>query len=314
MNTATKPKNDYYWDDNREPHFQRRKEILASHPEVTQLFGTDPMLKYTTVALVVAQLTIALFVGQLSWLPFILVAYFVGATITHALFLAIHEITHDLAFQNKKYNNFLSFIANLPIVFPYAMSFKTYHSIHHWDQGKDGSDTDIPTIGEATMFRGIIGKAIWVIHQILFYAFRPIFIKRIKLDKWQIYNIIFQVTAMAIFLPFAGWAGFGYLILSLFLAGGLHPTSGHFISEHYVFHEGQETYSYYGPLNKITFNVGYHNEHHDFPAIPGSRLPKLKKMAPEFYDHLHSYNSWVAVIWNFIFKKEVSLYSRTKRK
>jgi sphingolipid delta-4 desaturase len=99
----------------------------------------------------------------------------------------------------------------------------------------------------------------------------------------------------------------------MLLAGSLHPTSGHFISEHYVFHEGQETYSYYGPLNLVTFNVGYHNEHHDFPRIPGSRLPKLKKMAPEYYNHLKSYNSWSGVILKFLFDPKVTLYSRTKR-
>lgn len=308
------PRSDFYWDDKREPHYLRRQEILAKHPEVTKLFGIDPYLKFTTLLLVAAQLTIAYFSYQLSWIPFLLVAYFVGATITHALFLAIHEITHDLAFKSKSANNFLAMIANFPLLFPYAMTFKVYHAMHHWEQGKDGVDADIPTLLETKIFRGFIGKTIWFVHQILFYALRPVMVKRIKIDQWIVINFLVQASAMAVFLYFAGWSGFLFLGISMLMAGGIHPTSGHFISEHYVFHEGQETYSYYGPLNLVTFNVGYHNEHHDFPRIPGSRLPELKKMAPEFYDNLHSYKSWTGVIVKFLFDRNITLFSRTKRK
>ena len=314
MTTQTEPRTDYFWVEDREPHFQRRKDILQKHPDVTKLFGVNANTKYVTVGLVIVQMAIALFVEELSWPLFLLVTYFVGATIAHALFLAIHEITHDLAFKTKRYNNWLAMVANFPIVAPYAMSFKIYHAMHHWDQGKDGIDADIPIEAEARLFRGFIGKLLWFFNQIIFYAVRPVFIKPIKVDKWQVYNIVLQVVVMAAFLSFAGWSGLLFLLLSLVFAGSIHPTSGHFISEHYVFHEGQETYSYYGPLNAITFNVGYHNEHHDFPTIPGSRLPELKKMAPEFYDNLHSYDSWTKVILGFLFNKRVNLFSRTKRK
>mmetsp|Transcript_33259 Transcript_33259/g.106064 ORF Transcript_33259/g.106064 Transcript_33259/m.106064 type:complete len:97 (+) Transcript_33259:236-526(+) len=90
--------------------------------------------------------------------------------------------------------------------------------------------------------------------------------------------------------------------------------AGHFIAEHYTFNPKQETYSYYGPLNMLTWNVGYHNEHHDFPRVPGSRLPQVTKIAPEFYENLDSYSSWTGVIWRYITDPNMGPYSRVKRK
>ncbi len=305
---------EFYWSDNHEPHLQRRKEILKKYPEVRKLYGIDPLLKYKIVSLVLIQLIIAPFVFQLHWSLILLISYFVGGTITHSLFLAIHESSHNLAFKKKAYNNWLAMIANLPMVVPIAMSFKTYHLLHHAEQGHEHHDTDIPTYQEAGFFKGLAGKFIWLANQLFFYAFRPLLMKPAKVEKWHIINWVFQITVMVVYVYFAGWNALYFLMLSMFFAGSIHPLSGHFISEHYVFEEGQETYSYYGPLNKLTFNVGYHNEHHDFPYIPGSRLPKLKKLAPEFYDSLHSYNSWLKVLYKFITDSNLSLYNRVKRK
>lgn len=313
---------EFHWVETPQPHLRRRKEILKKHPEIKKLFGINPKMKYYATFLVFVQLTIAFFIHQIfelgigawAWVLFLGITYVIGATIAQALCLAIHEITHNLAFRKETHNNILALFTNIPIVLPFAISFKIYHGMHHWDQGKDGVDMDIPTRIEAKFFKGFFGKMIWFIHQIVFYAVRPILVKPVKPDRWQVYNWVFQIIAMAIIIPVVGWFGVLFMLLSLFMAGGLHPTSGHFISEHYVFKKGQETYSYYGPLNAITFNVGYHNEHHDFPNIPGSRLPELKKMLPDYYDNLHSYQSWTKLTFQFLFRKEITLFSRTKRK
>ncbi len=309
---------DFYWSTDREPHLKRRKEILKKYPEVRTLIGPDIKLAISTFFLVFIQLISAFYIHKLLELPygvvyFIIAVYFFGATFTHSLFLAIHEITHNLAFKGQIPNNWLALFANLPIVFPYAMGFKVYHTMHHRHQGVDGVDVDVPTYTEAKIFKGVFGKTIWAFIQILFYAFRPMFVHPKKLNKWQIINLIFQVSLISVFIYFAGWYALLYLVLADFFAGSLHPMSGHFIAEHYVFKEGQETYSYYGPLNLLAFNVGYHNEHHDFPSIPGSRLPELKKMAPDFYDTLLVHKSWVMVLVKFISDPYIDLYSRIKR-
>jgi len=155
------------------------------------------------------------------------------------------------------------------------------------------------------------------------------FIYSLPLTNIQIFNVLVQLAFDWTLVRLAGWPSLIYLILSSFFAGSLHPCAGHFIAEHYVFARSAgfsskptpydpnipfpETYSYYGPLNILTYNVGLHNEHHDFPAVPWTRLPKLKYIAREFYDDLPHHTSWVWVVWQFIWDENVGLWCRVKR-
>src|SRR5262249_17805538 len=129
-------------------------------------------------------------------------------------------------------------------------------------------------------------------------------------NGWTIVNlctaIIFDWFMVAVF----GWNALLYLLASLFFSIGLHPLGGRWIQEHFTTDPRQETGSYYGKLNLLALNVGYHNEHHDFPWVPWNRLPKIRAAAPEFYDSLRTTNSWSKLWLAFIFDSRYSLYSR----
>lgn len=144
-----------------------------------------------------------------------------------------------------------------------------------------------------------------------------------KLTRWHAFNaasqIGFDILLVYLTTLFTGTQGWNfrplvYFIMSSFFAGSLHPCAGHFIAEHYLFDQyDQETWSYYGCLNYLTYNVGYHNEHHDFPSIPWTRLPALHSLANEFYKDLPQHKSWCMVTYRFIFDTDIGLFSRVKR-
>ncbi|KAF8316799.1 dihydroceramide delta(4)-desaturase [Clavulina sp. PMI_390] len=307
---------DFLWVMTEEPHRSRRIAILKAHPEVTKLMGYEPLTKWVVLFVVATQLGCAYLLRDTHPLSpvFVLTAYVIGATANHNLFLAIHEITHNLAFASVKANKLLAMFANLPIGIPYAMTFKRYHLEHHKNQGEDGVDTDIPSRLEALVLTNVAGKAFFATFQILFYALRPGFVRSQTLTPWHFLNIAVQIAFDVLIASTLGANAIFYFLMSSFLAGSLHPCAGHFIAEHFVWDgTDQETYSYYGPLNVLAYNVGYHNEHHDFPSVPWTRLPALRALVPEVYDTIPSHPSWPMVIFNFIFDVDVSLFSRVKR-
>jgi len=312
--TTSKKENDgFTWSYTDEPHASRRKLILAKHPEITTLFGPEPLTFVVVLFEVLVQLFVANYVIDWGWPAIFLISYTLGGTINHSLQLASHELSHNLCWQSPTANKFTAMLANIPTGLPSCITFQRYHMDHHQYQGVDGVDTDIPCEFEVQFVTNAVRKILWLIAQPLAYAIRPMFIKPKPMGKWEVINWFIQLSFDLAFVYTFGLKPFAYLILSTFLGIGLHPTAGHFIAEHYEFIKGQETYSYYGPCNWVNFNVGYHNEHHDFPRVPWTRLPLVKKMAPEFYDNLPCYTSYIKVLWNFITDQEIGCYSRIKR-
>lgn len=331
--------NDFIWTNFAEPHAERRRRILENHnKDIKQLMIIEPSTKYLVSAVTIFQIVLSYTVPKYfledrdkyswttTWLPFVAFCFLIGGTLTHTLFLAIHEVTHNTAFRRPLYNDLLAMFCNLPILAPYAMMFKSYHHEHHRYQGWDGVDTDIPEVVEAKLLRSTAGKLFFLFFQIIFYAFRPMVVRSPKLNIMHLANWVVVL----------GWWALQYLVIgrnvqegdfnyfmysalylgiSTWCTGCFHPISGHFVSEHFVFDPNtfQETYSYYGPLNFFGWNVGYHNEHHDFPSVPWTKLPKVTKIAPEYYEDLEKTTSWPGTLWRFAFDPNVSTFSRVKR-
>jgi sphingolipid delta-4 desaturase len=296
-------------------HRRRAREIAAKHPEVRQLIGRNPTSAFWVVALVSLQWLAAYALADLSWLWVIVAAYFFGAFINHALYVLIHECTHNLVFRKKLYNILVGIFCDFALAAPSAMAFRKYHLLHHQYLGEYEMDPDIVCHTEGRMVGDSAWrKALWVALLGVSQALRPLKVKGVKaLDGWIIANILAVIAIDVVVYLVLGPKALAYLALSTFFALGLHPVGGRWIQEHYQTKHGQETYSYYGPLNKTCFNMGYHNEHHDFSGIPWNNLPRLKKAAPEYYETLASYRSWTAVLLKFIFDPSMTTYSRIVR-
>lgn len=133
---ASNTREDYHWSYTDEPHASRRKEILKKYPQIKELYGFDPRTKYIVTFWLITQLFLAFLLKNasfgnikqifsnlniynyfLGWV--LLAAYGYGAIATQALFLAMHEISHNLAFKSGFHNKIFGCIANLGTVIPH---------------------------------------------------------------------------------------------------------------------------------------------------------------------------------------------------
>jgi len=300
-----------------QPHWTRRKEIAQVHPEVLKLHRTDTFTGFYVV------LTVSMLVGlawvvqhyNFNWLGIFALAYCVGAFICHAQWVLVHELTHDLVFRTPFMNTFFLLLCNTTHIIPTGISFRYFHKQHHAFLNETYKDPDVPSPIEDRFFgHSMLGKATWLSFFSIFQTVR--LIRSPQPFEWPtFFNFVVNGLFTYILLVTLGLKPVLFLLLSSLLSVGLllHPLGARWIAEHWAVHPLQETYSYYGTINTLAFNIGYHNEHHDFVGVPWNLLPQVKKIAPEFYEPLHTHPSYMGLLWNFVTNPNFTLKSRVVR-
>lgn len=309
---------DFLYTQEQIPHHRRAPLILAKYPEIRSLLGRkNPWTFAVILGCVALQLFTAWHLQNAPTWQIVACAYLIGAYAAHSLFVCIHEAGHNLIFRTTNANLAAGLVANLPTIFPTALAFRLYHSKHHSFLSVEEHDADIPSKWEAKLIGGYsLGKLFWLCFFPIFQILRTPRIKdQRSFDRRIKINWAVQLAFTALIYSLMGPKALVYLMLSFWFSVGPHPLGARWVQEHWlVLDNHQETYSYYGPMNIVNLNIGYHNEHHDFPSVPWNLLPEVKRLAPEFYDNLHSHGSLTALFFRFVFDQEISMYSRIVRR
>lgn len=312
---------DFAHDGKIHPHRLRRAEILKKHPEIRLLYGYDTMTLPKIAFAVACQLMLAwMYRSREEYTNFIsgnigmtLIACAIGGSLSSFLAIALHECTHDLVSKNPLVCKAFALLCNVGTPVPIAMSFRRYHADHHAYQGCEIKDPDMPLEWERNLISGTIpSKLLWLIIYPIMYGVRAT-VRGRSVTPLEITNLVFTIVTDMLILYFWGLRSMTYLLISFAFGYTFHPVAAHFLQEHYTFSDGQETYDYYGWANTYFLNMGFHNEHHDFPAIPGTRLPFVTLIASEYYRPMKCHRSWRYVLWNFLTDSNIGPQSRCAR-
>ena len=319
-------------------HRERARAMLKAHPEIKELFGNDPTTAFWCLAVAAAQLGVALAVGFGPWWVMLLAAYFIGTSLDIMLFQLGHECVHGLVFKRPRWNRVLFTITTLPMFLSGHHTWWEEHLVHHNDMGaKKDFLTRRRTFFLATrltsplflpyslimlvlqVLRSVVGLVMYAgglflghwkpsprtlavladQHLVSGYA-------KDGCETWAVWYPLVNLTTCAVLFLVGGWQSVVYLLASqAFFTGFLHPYCLGWVLGISHFHGArhyQPTASHYGWLvNLASFNAGYHTEHHDLMTIPWRRMPKLRRMAPEFFNDLETIPSYTWLALQFAF-------------
>jgi len=312
-------------------HRSRRRAIIEEHPEVLKLTGPDSRTQYYAYAVFAMQLFLAWAVSS-SMPAAIVMGVVVSPYMGFAALVLMHETCHGLVFKEGAfmfYNRLLGILCNSVLLMPISEIMRQHHNVHHFDLGNVKKDVDVPHNYEVkwvgtSSFR----KTLWLGLNIIVLPARSMAKLPVCWNRFVVFNwaVCLSFTLSAFLYS---QASFAYLLLGLVLSQSIHPANARQVQRHIkivdklqlkepaldaagkiAIHDVKlNTFSYYGSLNPLTLNVGYHVEHHDFSNIAWTRLPELHNMAGEkWYAKSAAYSSrGFSDIVSFIFDPKTTL-------
>ncbi|MEM8831191.1 MAG: fatty acid desaturase [Cyanobacteria bacterium P01_G01_bin.19] len=293
-------------------HSDRSKQILRQYPEIRQYFGAYPFSIVAIALLVALQWSVAWLVKDLAWWQVGAIAFLVGQFILHSLAIFVHEAAHNLIFKSRLGSNFALFLVVCgSLSFGESLAYigvhgKTHHlQLNDYRYDHELWDRQLAEFSSNNLSWRIFESLVHLLPGgvIVTDLLTPHLVEgdRREINSAKIsqpFNGLLILTSFALYA--VAWFGIApqaalYLFwsLTLMVSNWGITFRGQSIAEHHIYQAGK-TYSTYSWTNIPFFNTGYHDEHHTFPNVPWIHLPKIKRIAPEYFtnENPYSYFTW----------------------
>lgn len=316
-------------------HNEMRKAALAAHPELAELSKPEPLTALALPVLLAVHWGIAWLISDQPIWVIGLAAFLIGQLVYHSAASLIHETCHKLVFRAARPK--LAFDLGLEFIltsYGKQLTYQHQHVTSHHpfigDYDNDYEHEDLcafqarfsigktsPVLQHALTVLTLILHAlplgsVFIADKILppLYAWasgRPVRDPQprftgtspdmAEMRPFIITSVISNLVMLALLGP---WALLYHLWSLSFFLGKLGVTNlGQSLTEHPGDDDVNPTRSSYGPINWLLFNTGYHNEHHSFPNVPWTRLPTLRRVAPEVF-HAEAERSYIGAWWDHV--------------
>jgi sphingolipid delta-4 desaturase len=300
-------------------HNALRRQVLTAHPELRAATGPDPRTVLALPVLLALHWGVAWLVSDAPVWAIFLAAFTLGQILIHAAGSLVHETAHNLIFRRplpkRLFDLGLEWIlSSYGRQLIYQYEHITSHHPHIGDYEHDYEHEDICAFQSRMQLRAdnprlqrLLTVFTLIVHALPLGSIlgdgvigwanarasgrpqrdaqREIGAARPPAGQMRLFMAVSALSNLTMLWLLGPWALLYHIwALSLFLGKLGVWNLGQSLSEHEGTDEITPTRSYYGPLNWLLFNTGYHNEHHTFPNVAWTRLPLLHRTAPEVFD------------------------------